>query len=317
VTDTFVVEAPARLHFGLLDLRGGMGRRFGGIGAPAPAVSVRVIVSPASEVVAEGHEAERGADFARRFLASHRISGGARIVVERSIPAHAGLGSGTQLGLSIARALAELYRVAATPEDLARAVGRAKRSAVGTWTFAGGGFVVEGGRRLGYDDDVGPLLARQPLPSSWRCVLAVPDSAPGVSGAMEAQAFAELPVPDERDVERVSHLVLMGMLPSVIEGDLETFGAALSEVQEINGRWFSHAQGGMFAPGPSAEIIRVMRDSGAPGVGQSSWGPSVYAIVDGDDAAASLSKRIRDRYDHRVSVYAGAFPSAGSVLSRG
>jgi beta-RFAP synthase len=317
VTDTFVVEAPARLHFGLLDLRGGMGRRFGGIGAPAPAVSVRVIVSPASEVVAEGHEAERGADFARRFLASHRISGGARIVVERSIPAHAGLGSGTQLGLSIARALAELYRVAATPEDLARAVGRAKRSAVGTWTFAGGGFVVEGGRRLGHDDDVGPLLARQPLPSSWRCVLAVPDSAPGVSGAMEAQAFAELPVPDERDVERVSHLVLMGMLPSVIEGDLETFGAALSEVQEINGRWFSHAQGGMFAPGPSAEIIRVMRDSGAPGVGQSSWGPSVYAIVDGDDAAASLSKRIHDRYDHRVSVYAGAFPSAGSVLSRG
>jgi len=317
VTDTFVVEAPARLHFGLLDLRGGMGRRFGGIGAPAPAVSARVIVSPASEVVAEGHGAERGADFARRFLASHRISGGARIVVERSIPAHAGLGSGTQLGLSIARALAELYRVAATPEDLARAVGRAKRSAVGTWTFAGGGFVVEGGRRLGHDDDVGPLLARQPLPSSWRCVLAVPDSAPGVSGAMEAQAFAELPVPDERDVERVSHLVLMGMLPSVIEGDLETFGAALSEVQEINGRWFSHAQGGMFAPGPSAEIIRLMRDSGAPGVGQSSWGPSVYAIVDGDDAAASLSKRIRDRYDHRVSVYAGAFPSAGSVFSRG
>ena len=302
MTDTFVVEAPARLHFGLLDLRGGMGRRFGGIGAPAPAVSVRVIVSPASEVVAEGHEAERGADFARRFLASHRISGGARIVVERSIPAHAGLGSGTQLGLSIARALAELYRVAATPEDLARAVGRAKRSAVGTWTFAGGGFVVEGGRRLGHDDDVGPLLARQPLPSSWRCVLAVPDSAPGVSGAMEAQAFAELPVPDERDVERVSHLVLMGMLPSVIEGDLETFGAALSEVQEINGRWFSHAQGGMFAPGPSAEIIRVMRDSGAPGVGQSSWGPSVYAIVDGDDAAASLSKRIRDRYDHRTGI---------------
>ena len=104
MTDTFVVEAPARLHFGLLDLRGGMGRRFGGIGAPAPAVSVRVIVSPASEVVAEGHEAARGADFARRFLASHRISGGARIVVERSIPAHAGLGSGTQLGLSIARA---------------------------------------------------------------------------------------------------------------------------------------------------------------------------------------------------------------------
>jgi len=294
-----------------------MGRRFGGVGAPAPGVSVRVAVSPASEVVAEGTEWERAADFARRFLTYHRIRDGARVVVERSIPAHAGLGSGTQLGLSIAKALAELYGVGATPADLARSVGRAKRSAVGTWTFAGGGFVVEGGRRIGADDDVGPLLTRQPFPSSWRCVLAVPDAPPGVSGAMEAQAFAELPLPDERDVERVSHLVLMGMLPSVIEGDLATFGAALSEVQEINGRWFAHAQGGMFAPGPSAEIIRLMRESDAPGVGQSSWGPAVYAIVDGDDAAESLSARIRGRYDGRVAVYAGAFPSAGSVFSRG
>ena len=317
MADTIVVEAPARLHFGLLDLRGGMGRRFGGVGAPAPGVSVRVAVSPATEVVALGDEWERAADFARRFLAYHRISGGARVVVERSIPAHAGLGSGTQLGLSTAKALAELYRVAATPVELARAVGRAKRSAVGTWTFAGGGFVVEGGRRIGADDDVGPLLARQPFPSSWRCVLAVPDAPPGVSGAMEALAFADLPLPDERDVERVSHLVLMGMLPSVIDGDLETFGAALSEVQEINGRWFSHAQGGMFAPGPSAEIIRLMCDSGAPGVGQSSWGPSVYAIVDGDDAAESLSTHIRDRCAHRVAVYAGPFPSTGSIVFKG
>jgi len=315
--DTVTVDAPGRLHFGLLDLRGGMGRRFGGVGAPAPGVSVCVAVSPAGDVVAEGSESERAADFARRFLAYHDIRGGARIVVERSIPAHAGLGSGTQLGLSIAKGLAELYRVAATPVELARAVGRAKRSAVGTWTFAGAGFVVEGGRRIGVHDDVGPLLARQPFPSSWRCVLAVPDAPPGVSGAMEAQAFAELPLPDERDVERVSHLVLLGLLPSVIEGDIETFGAALSEVQEINGRWFSHAQGGMFAPGPSAEIIRLMRDGGAPGVGQSSWGPSVYAIVDGDDAAESLSARIRDRCAHRVALYAGPFPSTGSAFSRG
>ena len=319
MTDTVVVEAPARLHFGLLDLRGGMGRRFGGAGAAAPGVSVRVTVSPASEVVAEGIESERAADFARRFLSYHQVRGGARVVVERSIPPHAGLGSGTQLGLSIAKALAELFRVPATPVELARAVGRAKRSAVGTWTFAGGGFVVEGGRRIGADDDVGPLLARQPFPSRWRCVLAVPDGPLGVSGAMEARAFANLPLPDEREVERVSHLVLMGMLPSVIEGDLETFGAALSEVQEINGRWFSHAQGGMFAPGPSAEIIRLMRNGGAPGVGQSSWGPSVYAIVDGDDAAESLSARIRDRYDRRVAVYAGPFPGvrSGGVRSGG
>jgi beta-ribofuranosylaminobenzene 5'-phosphate synthase len=291
-----------------------MGRRFGGVGAAAPCVSVRVTVARASEIAAEGNESDRATDFARRFLAYHRIPGGARIVIERSIPAHSGLGSGTQLALSIARALAELYGVAASPPELARAVGRAQRSAVGTWTFAGGGFVVEGGRRIGAEHDVGPLVARQPLPASWRCVLAVPDAPPGVSGAAEALAFAELAVPSERDVERVSHLVLMAMLPAVIDGDLGTFGAALSEVQEINGRWFARVQGGMFAPGPSTEIIHLMRDGAAAGVGQSSWGPSVYAIVEGDAAADSLTARIRDRYGDRVAVHVGPFPSVGSSL---
>ena len=314
MANTVVVEAPGRLHFGLLDLRGGLGRRFGGIGASAPDVSVRVCVSHAREVVAEGDEAGRAAEFARRFLAYHRLPGGARIVVEQSIPPHSGLGSGTQLALSIARALAELHGVVASPPELARTVGRAKRSAVGTWTFAGGGFVVEGGRRVGVDDDVGPLIARHPFPESWRCVLAIPDAPPGVSGSAEARMFAELPVPDERDGERVSHLVLMAMLPAVIDGDLATFGAALNEVQEINGRWFSRAQGGTFAPGPSTEIIRLMRDSGAPGAGQSSWGPSVYAIVEGDAAAESLATRIRVAYANRIMVHVGAFPSAGATI---
>ena len=316
MVNSVVVEAPGRLHFGLLDLRGGLGRRFGGLGAPAPGVSVRVCVSHASEVVAEGDEAERAADFARRFLACHRLPGGARIVVERSIPPHSGLGSGTQLALSVGRALSELHGVVASPPDLARAVGRAKRSAVGTWTFAEGGFVVEGGRHVGVDDAVGPLIARHSFPGSWRCVLAIPDAPPGVSGAAEASVFAELPLPDERDGERVSYLVLMAMLPAVIEGDLTTFGAALNEVQEINGRWFSHAQGGTFAPGPSTEIIRLMRESGAPGAGQSSWGPSVFAIVEGDAAAESLARRIRSEYAKRVLVHVGPFPSTGAAIIR-
>jgi beta-RFAP synthase len=315
VNETVVVESPARLHFGLLDLRGALGRRFGGIGAAAPGVGVRVVVSLADSLQAEGPHADRATEFARRFLAFHRLPGGARILVDRAIPAHSGLGSGTQLALSVARALAELHGVTATPADLARAVGRAQRSAVGTWTFAGGGFVVEGGR-LPSDDRPGPLVARLPVPASWRCVLAVPEARAGMSGAAEHRAFAELPPPDEHEVERVSYLVLMAMLPALADGDLASFGSALTEVQEINGRWFSAAQGGMFAPGAPAEIIRLMRDSGAPGVGQSSWGPAVYAVVDGDAAAAALATRVRDAHGAMTTIFSGRFPSTGASIAR-
>ena len=93
--DTVVVEAPARLHFGLLDLRGSLGRRFGGIGAAAPAIGVRVSVSLADSLEASGEDADRATEFARRFLHSYALGGGARIRVERAIPAHFGLGSGT------------------------------------------------------------------------------------------------------------------------------------------------------------------------------------------------------------------------------
>ena len=97
-----------------------------------------------------------------------------------------------------------------------------ERSAIGTWTFAGGGLVLEGGRRAGAATAAAPLLARLPFPPTWRCVVAVPDAAPGISGAAEAAAFAALPPPPERDVERVAHLVLMALLPALADADLAT-----------------------------------------------------------------------------------------------
>ena len=295
------VETPARLHFGMLDLRGALGRRFGGIGAAAPAPTLLVSACPADTLEVGGEDADRAADFARRFLARHaprnnvddvdRV-GGARLCVHRTLPPHAGLGSGTQLALAVARALAELYGVATDVPGLARAVGRAQRSAIGTWTFAGGGLVLEGGRRPD-GEGVAPLLARLPFPPTWRCVVAVPHSARGISGAAEAAAFAQLPPPPERDVERVAHVVLMGLLPALADADLATFGAALNAIQEMTGRWFAPVQGGTFAPGPSEELVRRMAEWGASGVGQSSWGPAVYGIVNGEDAGRRLAERVR------------------------
>ena len=48
------VEAPARLHFGMLDLRGALGRRFGGIGAAVPNPSLLIEAARASSLTAEG-----------------------------------------------------------------------------------------------------------------------------------------------------------------------------------------------------------------------------------------------------------------------
>jgi beta-RFAP synthase len=313
VTGTVFVEAPARLHFGVLDLRGSLGRWFGGIGAAAPGPTLSLSASHAPTLQVSGTGADRAADFARKFLAHYGVRAGARLHVERSLPEHAGLGSGTQLALAVAHALAELHGISADASELACVTGRGRRSAIGTWTFAGGGLVVEGGHRRDASG-VAPLLARMPFPPSWRCVVAVPNPSRGMSGDDEAAAFAGLPPPPERDVERVAHVVLMGLLPALADADLALFGAALTTVQTITGRWFAPAQGGTFASGISQELVRRIADWGAAGVGQSSWGPAVYGIIEGEDAGQRLADRARDVLRADGSVYVGPFRTEGARI---
>jgi beta-ribofuranosylaminobenzene 5'-phosphate synthase len=298
----------------MLDLRGSLGRRFGGIGAGVFEPSLVIEVERATAVEAEGAEANRAAAFARRYLDSQGIRGGARVVIRHAIPEHAGLGSGTQLALAVARAIAELYERPTGAGELASAVGRARRSAIGTWLFEGGGFIVEGGRRENAER-IAPLLARLPIPDSWRCVVALPWTTEGVSGESELQAFRELPPPPLREVEHVAHLVLMSLLPALVDGDLEAFGEAISTIQQINGSWFAPAQGGTFASGVSTELIESMREWGAAGVGQSSWGPAVYAITDGDDRAAELASRARVALNGSGMVYVNQFARTGARVT--
>jgi beta-RFAP synthase len=309
------VEAGARLHFGVLDLRGSLGRWFGGIGAATSAPTLLLSAARADTLEAEGDDAARASEFARRFREHYGIRRGAHLRVHRALPPHAGLGSGTQLALAVGRALAELYEISIDAPGLARAVGRARRSAIGTWTFDKGGLVVEGGRpRDG--NECGPLIARLAFPHDWRCVIAVPDAAQGLSGTIEEEAFAQLPPPPEAEVERVAHVVLMGLLPALADADLPAFGSALSHIQEVTGRWFAAIQGSTFAPGISEELVRRMNDWGASGVGQSSWGPTVYGLVRGEAAARTLADKVQDALGSAGHVYEGPFRTEGARVWR-
>src|SRR5207237_2644766 len=92
-----------------------------------------------------------------------------------------------------------------------------RASGVGAWTFAHGGFGLEGGRGGGgadHGERVAPLLARLAFPPGWHCVVAVPRGKPGLAGDQEAAALARLPAPDPRDVERGAPLVRMHLLPA-------------------------------------------------------------------------------------------------------
>lgn len=308
---TVRVQAPGRLHFGLIDLRGDLGRRYGGIGAAVAEPRLRIRVTCGGEERGEGPAAERAQEFARRFLRHHGITAQVAVHVEDTIPPHVGLGSGTQLGLAVARGLAVHFGIDANAAALARAVGRTQRSAVGTWLFERGGLVVEGGRRSEGSPSA-PLLFRRPLPPEWRCVIAIPRVPRGLSGRAEETAFRRLAPPSPESVAAIAHLILMGVLPSLIEEDLPRFGAALTDLQRRVGDCFRELQGGRFAHPEVADLIEQLERSGAHGVGQSSWGPAVFALAAGDEQARQLADLAQDRLGPNGRVFATRFHNEGA-----
>jgi beta-ribofuranosylaminobenzene 5'-phosphate synthase len=290
------VETPARLHFGLIDMNGGMGRFFGGLGVAIDHPNVILEAQTSESFSVTGEKTELATLFAERFLETYSIDANVSIHVEQSIPEHVGLGSGTQLGLAVAAALAKLFHVKASIQELSLAMGRMKRTGVGTAVFEMGGFVVDGGKKMKNGSIIAesfpPLIFRQPFPEEWKFVVAVPDVKRGLAKTEEKDAFGQMPPMPAKVVGRLCQLTVMKLLPALVDRDIGSFGGALTQIQVVIGDYFAGVQGGTFSSSAAAETIDFMKACGAYGVGQSSWGPAVYGLTQGETEARNLRAEV-------------------------
>jgi beta-RFAP synthase len=281
--DSVTVRAPARLHLGFLDMNGGLGRRFGSLGLAIDAYETRITARCATAAGVHGLEAER----VRRVLgqlSSVMGSSSCVISVESAIPAHTGLGSGTQLALAVAAALHHLSGRSGDLSQYALLARRGARSGAGIGLFAAGGFIVDGGH--GPTIAVPPVIARAAFPEAWRIILVFDRTQQGVSGAEEVDAFAALPQFPASAAGEICRRVLMQILPSLAETDFEGFGAGISAIQAIVGDYFAPVQGGSRFKSRAVEaLLHDLAASGATGIGQTSWGPTGFAFV--PDAATA------------------------------
>ncbi len=311
------VKAPARLHFGFIDPDGSSGRRFGSIGLAIDEPAAMIEAAPADGLSAVGKESRRVLALARRFLRHYNLRQGVHVSVKTTIPAHAGLGSGTQLALSVASALARLFSIDASVRELAAVMGRGARSGIGIAAFEQGGFVVDAGRRMNATDPrlahsgidsthivdlTPPTIVRYPFPEEWTFVVAIPHVGRGLAGVAEVRAFGRLALRPATASGRLSRILLMRMLPAILERDPVAFGEALTSIQRIVGNWFRSVQGGIFATTQGAELARAMSRAGALGVGQSSWGPAVYGLTTDQDQADHLKHRLMQAMQGKIEA---------------
>jgi len=304
-----VVTAPARLHLGFLDLAGDLGRRFGSLGLTIDGIDTRVRATPAARLSVEGPEAARAERYAltmaRQFGLSDRIA----IRVERAIPPHAGLGSGTALALAVGAAMG---RGAVDPATMALALGRGQRSGIGIAAFQRGGLILDGGR--GEKPLPPPILARHDFPPGWRVLLVLDEEFQGKHGEAEVAAFQRLPPFPAAIAAELCRLVLMQALPALLEQDIDRFGAAVTRLQAAVGDHFAPAQGGRFSSPAVAEALAWLQAEGVQGVGQSSWGPTGFALFGSEAEVLRLAEAARARFAGRLQFMTCRGRNRGAVL---
>lgn len=287
-----VVQTGARLHCGLFTDSHAPGRQFGGVGMmiSPPGFVLRAAVSDRGSISGHPEWHERLSRTETR--ARERVESISRLppvqwTIDAALPPHAGLGSGTQLGLAAAAALSRLAGEADLPaEELATRAGRGTRSAIGIHGFSHGGFLVEGGKLPG--QSVSPLVTRAPVPEAWRFVLIRPRRTAGLSGADELEGFARLPPMSRETTDRMCRLALLDLTPALIEEDFDRFGEALFEFGKLVGQHFAPVQGGVCADAQMRELLPRLRARGIRGIGQSSWGPTVFVLCRSDGEATSI-----------------------------
>lgn len=287
------VDAPSRLHLGFLDPNASLGRRFASLGLVIDAFATRLEISPARETSVASDD-PRQHDAVRR-LARHldtlqRETGWSQpmqVRLRSAPPAHSGFGSGTQLALALGRAFCAVHGLELSTRRLAAMLGRGERSGVGIAGFDQGGLLLDGGPGPG--GTPAPVLARLDFPAAWRVLLVLDKRTDGLSGAAERAAMDQLaPFPRELAAD-LCHQVLLKVLPAVIEQRFEPFAEGVSRIQSQIGDYFAPAQGGsMYTSAAVAVFMDWLRTQGPAGLGQSSWGPTGFAVLPSEAEARRL-----------------------------
>jgi len=325
---TMRIKTPARLHLGLLDMNGSLGRVDGGVGITIdePGFDITVSESASFSVSASNQDITNNVNKIIERLKGNGLSvPPAHIHVNGAVPFHCGLGSGTQLTLALTSAFTYLNQENMSAEERIAASGRGGTSGIGIRSFFEGGMIVDAGHSFGYGRNKtrfapssasikagqSPLVGRYPLPDSWNVIIAIANEHEDICGKREEDIFqACCPVPLE-EVRTLAHLLLMKLIPSVIEEDLDEFGMAVNEMQRYG---FKRCELDM-QPQVIPTLIEEMRNAGAAGAGLSSFGPAVYGICDTNQSSVvSAAEGVMNEYSGGYTILTKGRNSGAEII---
>jgi beta-ribofuranosylaminobenzene 5'-phosphate synthase len=122
--------------------------------------------------------------------------------------------------------------------------------------------------------------------------LITPPDEKGLYGDREHQAFNESPSMTPAVLNELCLLICTSLLPAVEGENFNGFSAALYTFGRRVGEYFAPHQGGAVANPRMAALAEQLRTNGIEGVGQTSWGPTLFAVCPTEAVAASVAAEI-------------------------
>ncbi|MBD3197208.1 MAG: beta-ribofuranosylaminobenzene 5'-phosphate synthase [Candidatus Lokiarchaeota archaeon] len=304
------VTTPCRIHLSLIDENGYTGRVDGGIGLMLDRPNVVFEASnSAKEFKIEAHRYyresievinEKASNVFKTFNISNKNF---HFNLKQYYPSHVGLGSKTQLSLAIATSIAKLKNLDVSHKTLTKLVGRGGTSGIGWRGFQTGGFILDAGHDFGEGEEketflpssasmnADPALTvfRYNIPENWRFVLIIPNVRKGAFGDEEVSIFQKhTPIP-RKEVNEVSHQILMKIIPGLLKNDLTCFGEGLKHIQSIGFKSVEISLQNKIVK----DLLNYLDDYGVKAYGMSSFGPSVVGITESEKEAKDLNQNVK------------------------
>ena len=309
--------SPSRIHLGLIDLNGSIGRVDGGIGISLDYPNFIIEGKGSSEIEIEFNkrilnntnpndltDIENRIYYSSKEILKYIGEEGIYLKINEIMPQHSGLGSGTQISLATGKIISEIYNIKLNTKTISKITGRGGTSGIGVYSFEKGGFIIDGGHSFGKNKEkqdfkpssaskntpVAPLLFRHDF--NWDIVLTIPKGE-NICGDKEVDIFKKYCPISLNETQKMCHLILMKMIPAIINNDFISFGEVVNELQYIG---FKKVERELQKP-VVKELIKDLQNISYSGL--SSFGPAIYSLCNGKEDLKKIKEYSNEFFDSK------------------
>ena len=228
-----ILNSPARIHLGFLDISESSQRQFGSLGLTISKFKNEIIIENSEKFqiyCSDKTVKKQISNILKVFRKSQKLVP-CKITVKSFIPRHVGLGSGTQMALSAGYLISEFNNIKIDLDDISKITGRGKRSGIGIQSFKTGGFIIDAGKKKA-SNEIPLTIFEKPWPQNWKLILIFDGGLQGIHGQNEINKFKNLSDLKKKISHANTYTVLMKIIPSILEIDFKSFVEGIQIIQE-------------------------------------------------------------------------------------